>query len=220
MAILLTLRALLERCEMLRTTTNRNTHDENLETNLIHFLSEICDVCAGFRRIVVRTLLCTENTNRIAPISFLRTSTNSSTFSSLSSSTTKPCVLRKLLVCLVVFKEKATDAFAMLYLKLLLDFEFKKRFTYCFVTAHSHLMLKMLNAVQGIGYTQKESESMNRFMDRIFVRWKEMEILFLHYIHLPTHKHAHSAFARRYNSLQILNEFWNLRKHIDCRFEY
>ena len=83
---------------------------------------------------------------------------------------TNPCALKKLVICLAAFKEKTTDAFAMMYLNLLFDPEFKIRFSECFLRAYSSLMLKMSNAVQGIGYKSEESKAVNEFMDRIFVQ--------------------------------------------------
>ena len=98
----------------------------------MRFLTEICGVCAGFRRILVRLLLVEKTFEQTLLLSYDDEYTK-----------TNPCALKKLLLCLAAFKEKTTDAFAMMYMKLLFDPEFKIQFSECFVRAYSSLMSKM-----------------------------------------------------------------------------
>ena len=159
-AMIFLVRYLLERCEELRTCSDRSIEDEEEELCYVRFLTEICGVCAGFRRILVRLLLREDKTfKHTLLLSYDDEYTK-----------TNPCALKKLLLCLAAFKEKTTDAFAMMYLKLLFDPEFKIQFSDCFVRAYSSLMSKMSNAIQGIGYKSEESKAVNEFMDRIFVQ--------------------------------------------------
>jgi len=163
-SILVAVRYVLERCEDLRTCGHRNK-PECEELCYVNFLADICSVCAGYRRLVVRTLLRDDDT-----FNKMLLNTRDTRGEETLCKTSTPCALEKLVVCLVVFKEKTTDAFAMMYLKLLFDPEFKRRFSDYFVKAYSSLMSKMLNAIHGIGYSSVECKAVNEFMDRIFVQ--------------------------------------------------
>ena len=61
LAIIFLVRRLLERCEELRTCRDRSIQDEEEELCYVRFLTEICGVCAGFRRILVRSHSFTPN---------------------------------------------------------------------------------------------------------------------------------------------------------------